>query len=509
MNIDYIIIQAGGRGTRLENFTRNKPKAIVSVKGSPIIINTMKLYPKAHFLVIGDYKYDVLKKYLKLFAPYRYTLIRAKEKGTCSGMRDALKIVRPGASFMLLWSDLFLGKKILPKGLNFKKNNYLGLSQDFRCRWSFDGKELKEKESSKNGVAGVFVFKNKSGIKDVPLRGEFCKYLKEKQIFFKKFYLNEVIEIGLLDIHKKIIKEHLNTRSFNSIIFKRKWVFKIPINKQGRELSIRENSWYKYIKNRKLDFIPKLKAYNPIILQRINGNSIFNEKISNKDKGKLIDQMVNNLKKLHALDHKNFSKAYLNNKNAILNKTKKRLGSIKSLIPYIKDDFIFINNKKCINFYKFWDKVEKICEPYLLESDYVFIHGDPTFSNTLYDNRKKKTYLIDPRGYFGKVKLLGDEDYDWAKLYYSIIGNYDQFNSKNFSLIFDDNEVSINISSNGWEKFEDYFFKKIKRDKNKIKIFHAIIWLSLTSYAWDDYDSICGAFYNGIYLMQECYEKTL
>ena len=35
-------------------------------------------------------------------------------------------------------------------------------------------------------------------------------------------------------------------------------------------------------------------------------------------------------------------------------------------------------------------------------------------------------------------------------------------------------------------------------NKNKIKLLHAIIWLSLTSYAWEDYDSICGAFYNGI-----------
>jgi len=24
-----------------------------------------------------------------------------------------------------------------------------------------------------------------------------------------------------------------------------------------------------------------------------------------------------------------------------------------------------------------------------------------------------------------------------------------------------------------------------------------IIWMSLTTYAWDDYDKICGAFYKG------------
>ena len=36
-----------------------------------------------------------------------------------------------------------------------------------------------------------------------------------------------------------------------------------------------------------------------------------------------------------------------------------------------------------------------------------------------------------------------------------------------------------------------------------MKILLAIIWLSLTTYAWQDYDSICGAFYNGLYYLEE------
>ena len=39
--------------------------------------------------------------------------------------------------------------------------------------------------------------------------------------------------------------------------------------------------------------------------------------------------------------------------------------------------------------------------------------------------------------------------------------------------------------------------------ERQIKILHAIIWLSLTTYAWQDYDSICGAFYNGLYYLEE------
>ena len=36
-----------------------------------------------------------------------------------------------------------------------------------------------------------------------------------------------------------------------------------------------------------------------------------------------------------------------------------------------------------------------------------------------------------------------------------------------------------------------------------MRLLLAIIWLSLTTYAWEDYDSICGAFYNGLLYLEE------
>ena len=101
--------------------------------------------------------------------------------------------------------------------------------------------------------------------------------------------------------------------------------------------------------------------------------------------------------------------------------------------------------------------------------------------------------------------MYGDVVYDWAKLYYSIVGNYDQFNLKRFRLQINENDVMLDIESNHWEAVEDYYLDLIKDevDKNTIKLIHAIIWLSLTTYAWEDYDSICGAFYNGLYYLEE------
>ena len=44
-------------------------------------------------------------------------------------------------------------------------------------------------------------------------------------------------------------------------------------------------------------------------------------------------------------------------------------------------------------------------------------------------------------------------------------------------------------------------------DERKTEFLHAIIWLSLASYTWDDYDAICAAFFNGILHMQHCHER--
>ena len=65
--------------------------------------------------------------------------------------------------------------------------------------------------------------------------------------------------------------------------------------------------------------------------------------------------------------------------------------------------------------------------------------------------------------------------------------------------------MSPSPCSNGWEDMEGEFFRLLDGEvtPEQVKLLHAIIWLSLTTYAWEDYDSICGAFYNGLYHLEE------
>ena len=76
MNLKYIVVQAGGKGSRMERLTRNKPKALVPVNNLPMIFHLFKKFPNKKFLIIGDYKFDVLKRYLKSFTPPPHCIIR-------------------------------------------------------------------------------------------------------------------------------------------------------------------------------------------------------------------------------------------------------------------------------------------------------------------------------------------------------------------------------------------------------------------------------------------------
>ena len=166
MKCTHIIVQAGGKGTRMEHLTRNKPKALVPVNNLPMIFHLFRKYPDKKFVVIGDYKHEVLEKYLAAFADVDYeTVCASGSKGTCGGLSAALDKLPENEPFMLIWCDLILNEDFsvdeLPNG------NYVGLSLGYECRWKYENGVFSEERSSTCGVTGMFLFENKAVIKDV------------------------------------------------------------------------------------------------------------------------------------------------------------------------------------------------------------------------------------------------------------------------------------------------------------------------------------------------------
>lgn len=495
-NPTHIIIQAGGRGTRLEWLTRNKPKCLVPVNNIPLIFHTLKKYPQTEFIIIADYKADVLEKYLETFASeYKYKIIKAKNEGTISGLNEAIEYLSNDEPVIITWCDI-----ILADCFNFPATdeNYIGISNSFECRWSFIDNEFIKKNSKENGVAGVFVFKNKNVLKNMPNEGALVPWLKNQNISFKKLILNGAKEIGTMLTYSELEDNKLRCRPFNKIQIDGNTVIKTGINDLGKKISKDEVGWYKHLKTLNFENIPEIYDYEPLKMKLVTGKNIYEyDCLTKTQKQDVLKKIIDALNKLHYIEDAKPS-VIEDAENIYFNKTFDRLDKIKKLVPFSDKEFIKINGRYYKNVLFNKEELKQALTDYY-PKEFRLIHGDCTFSNLMFDTFNMKAVLIDPRGYFGNTKLYGDTDYDWAKLYYSIKGEYDQFNKKKFSLDIKKDDVELAIKPNNWADMEDYFFDCLPNiNKNKIKLLHAIIWLSLTSYAWEDYDSICGAFYNGI-----------
>ncbi|MBO6147956.1 MAG: NTP transferase domain-containing protein [Lachnospiraceae bacterium] len=513
--MNYVIVQAGGKGTRLGYLTKNKPKALAPVDNLPMLFHLFRKYPDARFVIIGDYKDDVLREYLNSFSDVKYIVVKASGTGTCGGVKQSLELIPRDEPFMLIWSDLILPESFsLPdeyiNGCSVD-SDYVGLSTAFPCRWKYEDGEFSEERSFDFGVAGFFLFHDKSVLVDVPESGELVRWMREKHLSFKTLSLAGTHEFGLLEEYEKLAT--VKTRPFNRITIDGDVLTKEPVDEQGCELAIRESAWYGKARNLNITGMPEIYNTAPLQMEYIKGRNIYECSLEYSEKRRILEKLVDTLKGLH--DSSQIPSDAFSMKEAYFSKTMRRLSEIEYLVPFAREEHIVVNGCECRNVFWHRDELEQALDGLRCDC-FSFIHGDCTFSNLMLRD-DGSPILIDPRGYFGFTELYGDERYDWAKLYYSIVGNYDRFNLKKFSLDIGGHsvvngemikdlapgEVRLAIESNGWEDMEGDFFKLTGCDEHEIKLLHAVIWLSLTTYAWQDYDSICGAFYNGLYYFEE------
>lgn len=501
--MEYIVVQAGGKGTRLGYLTKNKPKALVPIENLPMIFHLFRKYPEKRFVIIADYQREVLRDYLAAFADVKYQIVDAAGSGTCGGIKQALDLLPEKRPFMLIWSDLILPENFeLPQEYEAgsPKENYVGISETFPCRWSYCGGKFREERSCEHGVAGFFLFTDKSKLEDVPESGELVRWMQQQCMKYRELSLAGTKEFGLLEEYEKLGQE--KCRPFNRITISGDVLTKEAVDEQGLRLAKRECAWYEKAKEKDIEVLPRIYGMNPLRMEYIQGHNIYECDLQYEEKRVILKKLVSSLKKLHSSEETGADSFSM--KEAYYNKTMDRLSKIEDLVPFGRDREIVINGRRCRNVYYHKRELEKKLEELKCER-FSFIHGDCTFSNMML-RENGDPVLIDPRGYFGYTEIFGDVRYDWAKMYYSIVGNYDRFNLKDFRLnLSDDPEagVELEIGSNHWEDMERDFFELTGADEYEIKLLHAVIWLSLTTYAWQDYDSICGAFYNGLYYLEE------
>ncbi len=497
--IKNVIIQAGGKGSRMGYLTNNRPKCLISLYGTNLLKTVAAAFPGARLYIIGDYKFEALKGYLESVDPgFEFTLIKSKGIGTNAGINEALEFIPENERIAVSWSDLYYQSVLkLPE----PSGNYVCVSNTEKCRYRFEDGRFIESLSSKNGVIGLFIFENKKILGKVPDSGEFVKFLASTEIKMESLTIDSIVEIGTLEKYIEFKSRFSNSRFFNSVIIENDKVTKTYSDPEFKKLIELEVEWYKFMNQRNYDGVPKIFTYEPLQMERIDGMHPYQMgNFKENEKIEIVKNIMEKLKQIHSLDKT--SKKNEDLYDVYVEKTLKRIEPATMILKN-KSDMKFKINGKRVQFLS-KDSREIMNEMFkkLTPINYFYpIHGDPTFSNTIV-TKNGDIKFIDPRGYFGKTKIFGDSRYDFAKLYYSAVGNYDQFNNGNFKLELNLPEVNIDIVSSKFEITDDFFkdtFKDIYKD---IKILHSMIWLSLSGYVLNDYDSILASYFLGLYYLE-------
>ena len=494
-DVKYVIVQAGGKGTRMGHYTQNRPKCLVPVNDIPMIINTLNTYKDKEVIIITDHLSSVLEKYLREFYKRtNYKVVRTTEEGTAGGMKKVVSLIPDDEPFILTWADLFFEEE--PE-FSLDNDLLVGLSNTFKCRWSLNEyKQLVNEPSTTQGVAGFFVFKDKSKFDKLSIDKSLVRgflrdcYLPEN---IESFYLKKCFEVGEKEKYEEILRNKVTHRFFNKVVIEGDKVYKKCILSKYDDVHQNEKDWYGFV-NEKFDRIPKIHSVNPLIMDRVEGKHAW--EIS-ENKSTIINNYCDTLDALHNVGTMKGSRAEC--MSVYFTKSWQRVGEVESIIPYINSPTIKINGVSCRNPIYNLSVFEDLMTMISFDDSYNVIHGDSSFSNTLVD-KDNQIWLIDPRGSFGKTKIYGDRRYDWAKFYYSAVGNYDSMNSKKFKVtVRDVPEVELEIASNGYEEYGDIIVERSGMSKIEMNLIHASLWLSLTGYVKEDIDAAMFSFYMGTY----------
>ena len=116
--------------------------------------------------------------------------------------------------------------------------------------------------------------------------------------------------------------------------------------------------------------------------------------------------------------------------------------------------------------------------------DYACIgHGDPCFSNILYDRRTRMLKLIDPKGATSEGELFTHPLYDIAKLSHSILGGYDYISNGLYDITLGtDLRLHLHTPEAMYAQYGGLFINELAArdlDPSGIRLLEASLFLSM------------------------------
>lgn len=493
-DIGWVIIQAGGQGTRLGPYAEHRPKCLLPVAGATLIEHQFQLFHKQHKLVIADHLSSVLQRYLaQRCAHHDYTVICTNQQGTAAGLAAAVQHIPDAEPFLISWSDLWYQQ--FPD-FEFSTAAAVGITDAFECRWTCTTQaELLPEPSSQRGVLGLFAFANKQKFSDISTEHSFVRGFLRTQYDatdITPVLIQQVQELGTA----AVFEQHLSThRWFNQVRMLPDRVIKTAIADYAGLID-NEIRWYQQAHRHQLP-VPAVLSTEPLTLQRLHGKPAW--QLAHQSH-QVINNMCSALHHMHqcctsAADHTASEQVYIH-------KPVQRVQLIQQLMPICAQPEIHIDGRWCQNplapdHQQLWYQTS-----WPQAQHFNLIHGDCTFSNMLLDS-DLQVWFIDPRGCFAHVQLLGDAVYDWAKLCYSAVGNYDCLARQQFRVQMQNQQVQLSIQSQGFEWAAPVITQAAGISSEHMLAVQAGIWFSLSGYVPEDIHQALYAYMQGVKLWNQ------
>jgi len=104
-----VVILAGGKGSRLSEYTKKIPKPMVTIKDIPIIVHIMRIYAKfgyKDFIIAAGFKSKIIKSFFKKkISDWKIDVVDTGLNSMTGGRVKRLKNLLKGERFFLTYGD--------------------------------------------------------------------------------------------------------------------------------------------------------------------------------------------------------------------------------------------------------------------------------------------------------------------------------------------------------------------------------------------------------------------
>ena len=512
--IDYIVICASGKGTRLLPITQHIPKLLVNVDNLNILNKIVEYWRKysEKFVVVIDSKYNtIVEFYLKLLN-VQYDIINVDCNHGEENSYTLHKSLQNGKftnkKILITWCDIFPESNI-PENVFSNKN----IIFTYKNYGRYDAVENVITKKPYGNIIGIYYFASFNHVNIFEPKMDICDCYKDNFGYFETFEIEKLTDIGdyqKLCCYMNSSISMYNTRYFNQLIdIDENTIEKRSTCAYGDKIIINEMAFYKY---HDVDNIPEIIEFdeNSFKMKKIMGAKNVIDVFNNSDikmQKNMITQLLNEIRKIHSVDTVVVSNSDILRDIRIefYDKVLQRIDNIQPLLTYFNGITAVNNIQIKYNHNHIIEEIYGNIKKYFFNKcEYNSIHGDPHMSNVLVDSTSK-IWFIDPRGYFGDTKLFGPKEYDIGKIVYSLSG-FDQINNNNnhFFTIDGKNNISVNINNN----IDNYITMFHEYDRNVLIYMTILHWFGLTDYSKNNIHKCISAYYYGIYLYHLYYVNT-